>query len=170
MYYMETFQVMNEELIGIASDFGLVFLGTRSAGEAFVKKHQINKIINKENKIFQELNEWLDAYEKQEPRPRLFKLELMQEVTIFQKEVWRAMEEIPYGASCSYQDIAKKIKNPRAVQAVGTAIGKNPWLLLVPCHRVLRKTDEIGGFSAGLDLKRKLLAHEKINFVENISD
>ena len=82
--------------------------------------------------------------------------------TEFQQSVWRAMLQIKLGQTQSYGEIAKSIGNPKAVRAVGGACGANPIPLLVPCHRVLAANRKIGGFSGGLDWKRKLLACEGI--------
>lgn len=81
--------------------------------------------------------------------------------TAFELAVWQALREIPYGKTCCYQQIAARVGNPRAVRAVGRAIGKNPILLFIPCHRVIGKDGRLTGFSAGLDLKRQLLALEE---------
>jgi|SRR6056297_1137420 len=81
--------------------------------------------------------------------------------TDFQKKVWRTLLTIPYGSCCSYSDVAKKIDQPNAVRAVANAIGANPLLMVIPCHRVIRKNGELGGFSAGLDLKKRLLEMEE---------
>ena len=80
--------------------------------------------------------------------------------TDFQRSVWRAMLKIPAGRTRSYGEIAKAIGKPKAVRAVGGACGANPIPVLVPCHRVLAAHQKIGGFSSGLDWKRKLLARE----------
>jgi methylated-DNA-[protein]-cysteine S-methyltransferase len=80
--------------------------------------------------------------------------------TAFQKSVWRAMLEIRCGDTQSYGEIARSLKNPEAVRAVGAACGANPIPVLIPCHRVLAANKRIGGFSAGLDWKRKLLEIE----------
>lgn len=80
--------------------------------------------------------------------------------TSFQRKVWRAIQKIPYGETRSYLWIAKQIRNPKAVQAVGQACGKNPLPLLIPCHRVVASHGKIGGFSGGLKLKRRLLKLE----------
>ena len=80
--------------------------------------------------------------------------------TEFQQAVWRAMLEIPAGQTQSYGEIAGGIGRPKAVRAVGGACGANPIPVLVPCHRVLAAGGKIGGFSSGLDWKRKLLAAE----------
>ena len=83
--------------------------------------------------------------------------------TEFQKHVWKILTEIPYGKSLSYSDIAKKINKNGAARAVGQAVGKNPIIIIIPCHRVLAKHG-LGGFSAGLDVKKKLLDIENIVF------
>ena len=82
--------------------------------------------------------------------------------TPFQKAVWQALREIPLGQTRSYGDIARAIGRPLATRAVGGACGANPIPLLVPCHRVLAANGKIGGFSGGLDWKRRLLASEGV--------
>lgn len=89
-----------------------------------------------------------------------FNLPLKPEGTDFQKNVWKQLQKIPYGKTWSYQDIALAIKNPKAVRAVGGANGKNPLGVIIPCHRVVRKSGDIGGYSSGLSKKRKLLRIE----------
>lgn len=79
----------------------------------------------------------------------------------FQQRVWDAARTIPAGEVRSYSWLAQKVGNPRAVRAVASALGANPALLFVPCHRVLRSNGDLGGFSCGLEWKRHLLAHEK---------
>jgi len=81
--------------------------------------------------------------------------------TDFQKAVWQALKTIPFGHRRTYGDIAKMVGNPKASRAVGGAVGKNPILIAVPCHRVVAQNG-LGGFSAGMDLKLKLLELERI--------
>jgi AraC family transcriptional regulator of adaptative response/methylated-DNA-[protein]-cysteine methyltransferase len=78
----------------------------------------------------------------------------------FQIKVWEALLAIPSGQVSTYSDIAQAIGNPKAVRAVGTAVGRNPVSWLIPCHRVLRKSGELGGYHWGLPVKRALLAYE----------
>lgn len=82
--------------------------------------------------------------------------------TDFQIQVWQALAQIPFGQTVSYSDIAKKIKNPKAVRAVGSANGKNPLAIIVPCHRVISADGTLGGYAGGLKIKKALLALEKI--------
>jgi len=82
--------------------------------------------------------------------------------TEFQRRVWEELTWTPCGETRSYAEIAKAIRKPKAVRAVGGACGANPVPLLVPCHRVLAANRKIGGFSGGLDWKRKLLEREGV--------
>ena len=80
--------------------------------------------------------------------------------TPFQKAVWQALLEIPYGQTTSYKQLAQAINNPKAVRAVGAANGKNPIFIIIPCHRVIGADGSLTGFAYGLELKRRLLEIE----------
>lgn len=82
----------------------------------------------------------------------------------FQIKVWEALMAIPSGHVTTYSEIARAVGNPRAVRAVGTAVGRNPISWLIPCHRALRKSGGLGGYHWGLPVKRALLAREALNF------
>jgi O-6-methylguanine DNA methyltransferase len=82
--------------------------------------------------------------------------------TAFQQRVWSALRKIGCGQTQSYGEIARLIGKPQAVRAVGGACGANPIPVFVPCHRVLAANRKLGGFSGGLDWKRKLLAREGV--------
>lgn len=90
-----------------------------------------------------------------------FDLPLDVEGTEFQKKVWTQLARIPYGKTVSYRDVARKIKNEKAVRAVGTANGRNPLSIVVPCHRVIAADGTLGGYAGGLPVKTRLLALEK---------
>lgn len=77
--------------------------------------------------------------------------------TPFQRQVWAALVEIPYGETRSYREVAEAIGNPKAVRAVGAANGANPLPIIVPCHRVIGSDGGLTGFGGGLDTKRYLL-------------
>ena len=83
--------------------------------------------------------------------------------TPFQQKVWQALQQIPYGQTQSYKDIAKKINNAKAYRAVGMANNKNPLVILIPCHRVIGCNGKLVGFAGGLGLKQKLLDLEQNN-------
>jgi O-6-methylguanine DNA methyltransferase len=86
--------------------------------------------------------------------------------TGFQREVWRALQQIPRGGTASYAAIARQIGRPKAVRAVGGACGVNPLPVFIPCHRVLAAHGRLGGFSGGLEWKRRLLAVEGVTPTE----
>ncbi|MEB3768085.1 methylated-DNA--[protein]-cysteine S-methyltransferase [Acinetobacter sp. MD2] len=81
--------------------------------------------------------------------------------TVFQRQVWQALQKIPFGETCCYSDIAKQIGNPKAVRAVGTANGRNPLSIIVPCHRVIGANGKLVGYAGGLEQKIKLLNLER---------
>jgi AraC family transcriptional regulator of adaptative response/methylated-DNA-[protein]-cysteine methyltransferase len=78
----------------------------------------------------------------------------------FQIKVWEALLRVPSGQVTTYGEIARAVGNPRAVRAVGTAVGRNPVSFLIPCHRALRKSGGLGGYHWGLPVKRAMLAWE----------
>lgn len=133
-----------------ASATGLCEL-SRERGSAPLLKTPEGKILGQ---AFQQLEEYFSG-----KRTR-FSLPLDLQGTPFQLKVWQALQNIPYGKTVSYTDIAKQIGNPKAVRAVGGANGKNPVCIIVPCHRVIAADGSIGGYSGELAMKRKLLALE----------
>lgn len=93
---------------------------------------------------------------------RHFDLPLAARGTPFQRSVWNALADIPYGELRSYRDIANTIGNPAAVRAVGAANGRNPLPIVVPCHRVIGSNGSLTGFAGGLEIKRFLLQLEGV--------
>ena len=85
------------------------------------------------------------------------------EGTEFQRKAWQAMRKIPFGETISYGEQARKVGKPKAYRAVGSANGKNPIPIIVPCHRVLASDGSLGGYSLGLPMKRRLLALEGVS-------
>ncbi len=91
---------------------------------------------------------------------KVFDLALSPRGTAFQIQVLDALQEIPFGRTCSYRDIAQKIGRPKAVRAVGAANGRNPIPIVIPCHRVIGADGSLTGFGGGLEAKAWLLTHE----------
>lgn len=89
-----------------------------------------------------------------------FELPLAPTGTPFQQQVWRALQEIPYGETATYSDIARRIGRPQAVRAVGMANHRNPIAIVVPCHRVIGKNGHLTGYAGGLAVKSRLLQTE----------
>lgn len=81
--------------------------------------------------------------------------------TPFRLKVYEALKAIPYGKTCSYEELAQAIGHPRAVRAVGSACANNPVALVIPCHRVVRKDGSLGGYRLGIGRKTKLLEMER---------
>ena len=90
-----------------------------------------------------------------------FSLKLDISGTKFQESAWFSLNKIPYGKTISYAEQAKLVRKPRAFRAVGSANGKNPVAIVLPCHRVIASDGTLGGYGGGLAIKRKLLALEK---------
>lgn len=106
-------------------------------------------------RICQQLGEYFAGNRKE------FEVRVYPEGTPFQKKVWDAIREIPYGETQTYKEIAKKIGHPGAYRAVGQAAGRNPTAIVIPCHRVIGSDGSHTGYAGGLDLKRWLLEMEQ---------
>jgi len=157
---------------GLATPLGTMWAATSEKGlvqfhisgnkESFIRelKTRIKAEYVEDPGKFNELKSQLDRYFKGERL--IFEVPFDMRGTPFQVAVWKAIYSIPYGKLTSYGGIARNIGRPKAVRAVGNAVGDNPMGLVVPCHRVVSSNDGIGGFGGGLDWKRKLLAREEI--------
>ena len=84
--------------------------------------------------------------------------------TDFQRQVWKKLMNIPYGKTWSYKCLAGAVKNPKANRAVGNANGKNPISVIIPCHRVIRRNGDLGGYGGGPPIKQFLLDLEKKHY------
>ncbi len=84
-----------------------------------------------------------------------------QQGTAFQQKVWRALLRIPYASTCSYAELARQIGQASAVRAVGAANGRNPFSIIVPCHRVIASSGKLTGYAGGLSRKQSLLQFEQ---------
>ncbi len=82
----------------------------------------------------------------------------------FQRSVWSALCQVPWGESIGYGELARRVGRPRAARAVGQAVGGNPWAPLIPCHRVLAANHGLGGYAQGTRIKWRLLAIEGIAY------
>ncbi|MAY89408.1 MAG: cysteine methyltransferase [Pseudooceanicola sp.] len=89
-----------------------------------------------------------------------FKLKLTPQGTVFQQKVWKELENIPFGKTTSYLDMAKQLGDPKVIRAAASANGKNPISIIIPCHRVIGSNQSLTGYAGGLWRKKWLLAHE----------
>ena len=125
-----------------------------------LKKRFGDGISNSGPELNKEINQILEYFRGKREK---FNIKFSLQGTKFQKKVWLEMLKIPYGKTISYWELAKKIKNENALRAVGTACGKNPVPVIIPCHRVISKDGSLGGFGGGLELKSKMLELESMN-------
>ena len=114
--------------------------------------------------IFRQVESWLEGYFSGKQTP--IKIPLQPKGTIFQERVWQILQEIPYGETMPYGEIARIIAKEKGVatfsaQAVGQAVGKNPISILIPCHRVLGKNGALTGYAGGIHRKEELLNLER---------
>ncbi len=116
----------------------------------------------RDESAFKAIHQQLDAYFA--GKLQKFNIPLKFSGTSFQECVWRALEKIPYGQTRSYAQIASSIGNAKAMRAVGTANGRNPISIIVPCHRVIGADGSLTGYGGGLKVKAWLLNHEKVVF------
>lgn len=114
-----------------------------------------------ETDLLKKANEELQEYFN--GKRKLFDLPLAPQGTEFQQKVWKVLQEIPYGKTYSYKDVAIKVGNEKASRAVGMANNKNPIAIFIPCHRVIGANGKLVGYAGGLDVKEMLLAMEKEN-------
>lgn len=108
--------------------------------------------------VLGEARKQLQAYF--EGRRQRFTLALAPEGTPFQQRVWRELQEIPWGTTTTYREIAERLGQPAAVRAVGHANGRNPIAIVIPCHRVVDANGRLTGYAGGIATKRRLLQHE----------
>lgn len=146
-----------------ATTEGLCYAGPHDAPfeelAAWSKKRLPTYSLVEDSSILEPYAEELIDY--MEGKRKAFTMPLDLHGTPFQQSVWMALQEIPYGQTVSYSDIAERIQNPKSVRAVGAAIGANPLLITVPCHRVIGKNGNLTGFRGGLEMKKQLLALEQ---------
>ncbi len=128
---------------------------TEAIVEIYLREEELPNGIYEETPLI--LEAWKQLRDYFEGSRIFFDLPLAPAGTVFQKTVWDALLEIPYGERCSYSQIACKIGNPRACRAVGMANNKNPILFVIPCHRVVGASGDLVGYAAGLEVKARLL-------------
>jgi methylated-DNA-[protein]-cysteine S-methyltransferase len=139
--------------IGIADDGSAIT-------NVFFEKEEI-QIEVRETPLIKEAYKQIQEYLK--GKRKSFDLPFSPTGTEFQKKVWNALLDIPYGQTKSYEDIAIAVGNEKACRAVGMANNRNPISVIIPCHRVIGKNGKLVGYGGGLDIKEYLLKLEKEN-------
>jgi methylated-DNA-[protein]-cysteine S-methyltransferase len=149
------YESMVGRLLVAADERGLRYI-------SFMKgKNRITPDIDwrEDQRFFSEPIRQLDLYFQ--GRLKQFILKLAPQGTAFQFDVLRAIQEVPYGETVSYGELAQRIGRPKASRAVGAASARNPLPVVIPCHRVIGSDGSLVGFGGGLDIKRKLLDLER---------
>ena len=134
---------------------------TQRASMSPTSSNSNNKTENENSAVLSRAVRQLDEYFA--GKRTEFDLPLELEGTAFQKDVWLALAEIPYGKTISYAELASMVGRPSAFRAVGQANGANPIPIVLPCHRVIASGGGIGGYGGGLEMKRRLLALEGLD-------
>ncbi|MFK9094546.1 methylated-DNA--[protein]-cysteine S-methyltransferase [Bacillus salipaludis] len=161
--YWSLFNNENWNLYIAATEKGLCYVGSQNKpfeelSDWAAKRFPGNNLVENNEKLniyAEELKEYFGGKRKN------FTVPFDYHGTDFQVAVWNALCEIPFGETKSYSDIANYINKPAAVRAVGAAIGANPVLITVPCHRVLGKNGSLTGYRGGLEMKTQLLDLER---------
>lgn len=158
MFY-HTFKIEQHDYLLAATAKGLTFVGSPDQGMSEFKRFypqvtDMSDDVTLLKPVAQQLTEYFQGKRK------TFAVTTDISGTEFQKQVWQQLQQIPYGQTTDYSNLATAIKHPKAYRAVGTAVGKNPLLMIIPCHRVLTKTGQIGGYRGGVAMKRELLTLE----------
>lgn len=156
LYFFKTFKSPVGELKLVASDAGLAAIlwendNPRRVRLEIAGEDPQHPVLLKTEK---QLREYFAG------KRTAFDLELDFAGTEFQKKVWQALLEIPFGETRSYAQIARRLNNPSATRAVGAANGRNPLSIVAPCHRVIGADGQLTGFAGGLEAKKYLLGLE----------
>lgn len=167
MLYSMKYNSIIGELLLIEKDDFLIGVWMMNQKYFLGSENKSEEIIEKETKVLLQTKNWLDRYFNNE-KPSINELPIAFIGTEFRKEVWEILAEIPYGEVITYGEIARKIAKKRKIdrmssQAVGGAVGHNPFTIIIPCHRVVGNNGNLTGYAGGLDKKIKLLTHEGLD-------
>lgn len=166
--YVRLIQTPLGEMIAIADDqrlYALQFLDYAHLKNLLSKLTPLLKGTTFGSKILDQTERELHEYFMRERK--IFTIPFGLAGTPFQQKAWNTLQDIPYGTAISYKDEAQRMENPKAIRAVGSANGKNPIIILIPCHRVVQtsktgKTLLLGGYSNGIERKKRLLELEGV--------
>ena len=161
--YWSWLQQQDKRYVVAATELGICYIGSPNRelddlitwGKSHAKQ---SELIENDERLAPYIAQ-LQLYWKGEIRQ--FSLPFDMRGTDFQRRVWNELQRIPYGDTVTYQHIANQLGKPTAARAVGTAIGKNPILIVIPCHRVIGSNGQLTGFRGGLQMKQELLELER---------
>lgn len=146
------------------SPYGLINLGIKDEKLArLVFSREGQAVKNEEGPFLTHCFNWLTAYFAG-GKPAPYEMPLHLEGTVFQKQCWLALRDVPYGETVSYAELALSLQVAGAkkyARAIGSAMARNPVWIVLPCHRVIHSDGNLGGYGGGLELKKCLLTHER---------
>ncbi|HZJ86650.1 MAG TPA: methylated-DNA--[protein]-cysteine S-methyltransferase [Erysipelothrix sp.] len=153
-----TLTIDNYELLYAFYHNELAYFGLKEKGLEDIKKDFPHEVLEYEENLNHEFENEINEYFK--GALTKFNTPLYISGTNFQRSVYKVLKDVPYGKTISYTELASELGDVKKVRAVANAVGRNRHLILMPCHRIIAKDGSLGGFSAGLDLKKVLLAIE----------
>lgn len=153
------------KILAIGDEDHLYFLGFEDQGRL---ERDVCSLIKKTNRLISfgsassltQIAQELDSYFK--GTLRSFKTPFLLRGTLFQNRVWQSLRQVSFGKTMSYQDQTRQLGQNKAYRAVGNANGRNPFIIMIPCHRIIASDGTLGGFSAGLDRKAWLIDFERL--------
>jgi methylated-DNA-[protein]-cysteine S-methyltransferase len=134
----------------------MIFSGKSLVGVSFKKPH------TKRGKAPEAFKKEIEAYFNGGLR-KFSQKTAFDEGTEFEQQVWLAIRDVPYGETRTYKWLAERVGSPEGSRAVGQALAKNPIPIVIPCHRIIESSGKMGGYSSGVDIKRRLLKMEYYN-------
>lgn len=165
-FYKQIYTSPLGEMSLVADETGLV--GAWFLKQKYFERGLEENLLLAENEVLKETSILLDCYFNGD-WPNFSSLGLAPVGTDFQQRIWAYLQTIPYGRTVTYDQIAKEL-DIHSAQAVGGAVGRNPFSIIVPCHRVLGSQGQLTGYAGGLDKKIWLLEHEGVELSEKALD
>lgn len=169
MYYSMIYNSPVGDLTIVSDEENLIGLWIK--GQKYFFNSAPNDIVSNSNiPIMKQTKNWLDRYFNGE-NPNINELPLKPDGSKFRQIVWNVLCQIPYGEVITYGEIAKDVgkilnKDRMSAQAIGGAVGHNPISIIIPCHRVVGSDGSLTGYAGGIDIKKKLLEHEKVDMTK----
>jgi methylated-DNA-[protein]-cysteine S-methyltransferase len=161
--FLNTYESPVGKLYILSVKNGLVLIAfAMKEVKEMIAKHYPDYEISKDNQINKKMIKYLDSYFNKKKID--IEIPLFMHGTEFQRKVWLELKEIPYGKTISYKELSNNIGIKKGYQAVGQANSRNPFPILIPCHRVIASDGTLGGYSGGLKKKKILLALEGCKF------
>ncbi|KRK46010.1 methylated-DNA--[protein]-cysteine S-methyltransferase [Dellaglioa algida] len=159
MYLMNWVNGTERYWLGMTSQ-GLSFVGSPNGLKSEINKFYPETEFEENDRYFQPVIDELQAYLAGDLQVFTGPIDFSSSGTKLQNEVWKQLQLIPYGETRTYAELAVSVGKPKAIRAVATAVGRNPVLIVVPCHRVIRKDGSLGGYRGGIQMKERLLKIE----------